>query len=260
MNRQYGWKRSDADVVPLSLAQPMQRARLPEAFSLVDTHRMPGAYNQLQTSSCVGNGVARAVHFDVCNAELDMVKLAELLLAVPARLKIYGDAREIEGTFAEDQGCFIPDALVGVGRGFALETGPDSWPFDPTKVLVKPPPSVYAAAQKRLHYSGRRIRQNEDAIKQMIYAGKVVVFGAELFEAFESAELEATGVVRMPSSRETPVGGHCMTIIGWDNKRRCALVMNSWGGRWGISGACWFPWAYLLNPGLASDFSVVDRA
>jgi hypothetical protein len=39
-----------------------------------------------------------------------------------------------------------------------------------------------------------------------------------------------------------PVGGHVVTIVGYDDAQSCWIVKNSWGSRWGADG--WFKMAY----------------
>ena len=42
--------------------------------------------------------------------------------------------------------------------------------------------------------------------------------------------------------------------IGYDESRQWFLVRNSWGAGWGMKGCFTMPYAYLIQPGLASDF------
>lgn len=39
-----------------------------------------------------------------------------------------------------------------------------------------------------------------------------------------------------------PVGGHVVTIVGYDDSKSCWIVKNSWGSRWGEDG--WFRMSY----------------
>ncbi len=35
-------------------------------------------------------------------------------------------------------------------------------------------------------------------------------------------------------------GGHCITIVGYDDSKQAWLIRNSWGTSWGMEGYCWF--------------------
>jgi C1A family cysteine protease len=42
-------------------------------------------------------------------------------------------------------------------------------------------------------------------------------------------------------------GGHCMTIIGWDDSNGF-LIQNSWGPNWNGNGCVWLPYEDILQP------------
>ena len=52
-------------------------------------------------------------------------------------------------------------------------------------------------------------------------------------------------------------GGHAITIEGCDDTRQCFIVANQWNVGFGDKGFAYFPYAYLLNPGLAGDLWTV---
>jgi Papain family cysteine protease len=35
-------------------------------------------------------------------------------------------------------------------------------------------------------------------------------------------------------------GGHCITVVGYDDSKGAWLIRNSWGTGWGMAGYCWF--------------------
>ena len=41
--------------------------------------------------------------------------------------------------------------------------------------------------------------------------------------------------------------------VGYDDGKQWFLVRNSWGSQWGLKGYFTLPYAYLIQPVLASD-------
>src|SRR6202521_2528831 len=62
-----------------------------------------------------------------------------------------------------------------------------------------------------------------------------------------------TGHAPMPGRNERAVGGHAVMAVGYDDASQTFLVRNSWGAGWGMAGYFTLPYAYLIQPGLASD-------
>jgi len=63
----------------------------------------------------------------------------------------------------------------------------------------------------------------------------------------------------MPKTGEQPLGGHAVMAVGYDDKKGCVLVRNSWGPHWGESGYFWMPYEFISNPNLASDMWAITR-
>jgi C1A family cysteine protease len=85
-----------------------------------------------------------------------------------------------------------------------------------------------------------------------------VLIGFTVYNSFESNETATTGVMPIPQSGETVLGGHEVLGVGCDigdvptlrpqNCPPALLVMNSWGEGWGINGFFWMPLAILDAP------------
>ena len=65
------------------------------------------------------------------------------------------------------------------------------------------------------------------------------------------------GKIPMPNIKtEALLGGHCITIVGYDDVSQMFTCTNSWSTTWGINGYCLMPYAYILEPTLSADFCV----
>ena len=139
-------------------------------------------------------------------------------------------------------------------RGGAGRPPETDWPYDITLFAVEPPPSAYAdaASHKLLQY--QRVLPRLNQIKSCLAAGFPFVFGFTVYESFESDAVAATGVVPMPGTSESVLGGHAVMAAGYDDSQMRLIVRNSWGSGWGQAGYFTMPYAYVLDSDLASDF------
>jgi C1A family cysteine protease len=218
-------------------------AKLPSKVDL--RPNCPPVYDQGQLGSCTGNAIAGAVQFD-----REKQKLKPDF--VPSRLFIYYGERVIEGTVNSDAGAQIRDGIKVVAKqGVPPET---DWPYDITKFADKPPPKAFTDALKDLAVSYSRVAQNLGQMKGCLASGFPFVFGFTVYDSFESQQVAQTGVVPMPASGESVLGGHAVVAVGFDDGQQRFIVRNSWGTGWGMQGYFTIPYAYLTDTGLASDF------
>jgi C1A family cysteine protease len=132
------------------------------------------------------------------------------------------------------------------------------WPYNIEKFAVKPPPKSYAAAALNQALSYQRITQAIAQLKGCLASGYPFVFGFTVYESFESPDVAKTGTIPMPiPKKERAVGGHAVLAVGYDDAVQRFIVRNSWGEEWGDKGHCTFPYEYLLNTRLSSDFWTV---
>jgi len=243
--RKYGWKPSLPDHrdrwYDRHLAPGLKwglKAIFPASHMLVP----PPVYDQLSLGSCVENGVCgAAAYLTQCEGEM----------ALLSRLQLYYGAR---GGIREDTGSTIRDAIkVFAAQGCGLES---LWPYsdDPAVWQKMPPTSVYkeglhraapdtgvqpvAGPSRRFQYGQIRY----ESMRHALNCGFPVVFGATVYGSFEATGLD--GKVAMPGSTEEPLGGHCMTVYGYDDARSAFRVQNSWGPGWADGGRCWIPYGW----------------
>ena len=246
----YGW-------IPQHPDKRDQKFRLTQYVPLPDHYDlepdMPPVYNQGEVGSCTGNGIAACI-------EAEQIEQKEKDLFTPSRLFIYYNEREMEGTVDTDCGANIRDGLKSVGSlGVCPE---DVWPYDESKVTVKPSDEAYAKAPlgKALKY--RSVDPHKNLMQQILAQHTPIVLGVTLYDSFESDAVAKTGVVPMPNLRliggESAVGGHCVVLVGYDEPTQRWKLRNSWGTAWGQGGYFTMPYAYLLDPDLASDFWAIE--
>jgi C1A family cysteine protease len=243
----YGWVRDLPDARDFAYAAPLIRfpQGLPASIDL--RSECPPIYDQGQLGSCTANGIGGAIEFDQRKQGTKEF--------VPSRLFIYYNERAMEGTVNQDAGAQIRDGIKSVATlGAPPET---DWAYDITKFADKPPTAAYQDAKHDLVASYARVAQNLTQMQGCLAAGYPFVFGFTVYESFESAAVAQTGIVPMPTTGESVLGGHCVVAVGYDNHKRMFIIRNSWGTQWGLKGYCMMPYEYLLSPNLSSDFWTV---
>jgi C1A family cysteine protease len=242
--QRYGWLRDLPDHRDRLYAAPLAALKaLPTSVDL--RGKCPAVYDQGQLGSCTANGIGGAIQFD---------RLKQNLMPdfVPSRLFIYYNERVIEHTVNSDSGAMIRDGIKSVAKlGSCPET---SWPYVIDKFTDKPPASCYeeALSHRAVQYS--RLVQTLNQMKGCLADGYPIVFGFTVYESFESQKVAQTGVVPMPGSGESVLGGHCVLAVGYDDESQRFIIRNSWGNAWGIKGYATMPYAYLTSSDLSSDF------
>ncbi len=240
----YGWRGpSRPDIRDYHYAAP------PEILALLPTSvdlrpQCPPVLDQLQLGSCVSNAVAGVLEF---------LQMKESITAfVASRLFIYYNGRLLEGAVNSDSGLSVRDGIKSVNRyGFPPET---DWPYDISQFTVHPPSQAYADANPNRILEYYAVPQLLTNIQACLASGYPVLIGFSVYESFESAVVEQTGIVPMPQSGEQVLGGHAVVAVGYNDTQQWFIVRNSWSDQWGDKGYCYMPYAYLTNPQLSSDF------
>ena len=248
--KRYGWRRDFPDHRDFKYAiSPPVTQTLP---SFVDLRSgCPDIDNQLELGSCTANALAGMCQF------VDK-KIGTDAITKPSRIFIYYNTRKIEGTTAYDSGAYLRDGMKALKRwGYPDE---EFWPYDVYKFNRKPPKAVYEAAVPSKIDNYFRVLQDEGHIKACLAEGFPLVFGCTLFESFETEQVAKTGIMTMPMHSETPVGGHAVMLVGFEDSKRVWIVRNSWGAEWGDKGYFYMPFEYLLNSELAADLWTIRYA
>ena len=247
-NKWYGWLPDLPDHRDLHFAQVSKPAlrKLPPAVDL--RGGCSPVENQGNLGSCTANALVGALEFLELKAGQPLVDLS--------RLFIYYNERVIEGRVKEDSGAFLRDGIKALAKlGVCTET---SWPYKIAKFTQKPTAACYIQAQQHLIASYHRLATVDD-MRACLAGGYPFVFGFSVYEAFESAEVAASGVVNLPLPAETLLGGHAVVGVGYDDKTQRFIARNSWDRDWGQKGYFTMPYAYLADRNLSDDFWTIRK-
>jgi len=196
--------------------------RLPDHVSPLGTDNP--IEHQGSLGSCVGQATTSALEI-----VLDCDPLS--------RLMAYYQARVLEGTVDIDAGAMIRDAIKGfIKHGCCNES---SWEYDITKFATKPTDYCYEEAELTIPKISRyeRITTLKD-VKIALSNGLPVIFGFAVPDYFETEDYTDGHIVRLPTDRDSIVGGHAVVAVGYDDRSsdKFIWVRNSWGKEWGENG------------------------
>jgi hypothetical protein len=248
MSHKYGYKRGLADHRDHKFAFSGDPITLPEIFNSVVWGEV---FDQGDLGSCLANA-------GVFCLKSWMIRNAYPYPYVPSRLKLYFDARFLDGDPEVDAGT-DPGALFKAMNQLGVcpenENSSWNWPYDVSKFAQKPPPQCYADAKLHKLIQYAQVNQDIKSVKAALVAGFNLVIGISVFQQIESQQAAKTGIIELPSSNDSVIGGHGLALTGYD--ATYAIGVNSWGSDWGDHGRFYIPWSYILNPDLCTDIVAV---
>ena len=215
----------------------------------------PPVWDQGNLGSCTAHGIAAAYVFDVLKQKEGPFD--------PSCLFLYYNERKMEGTVTSDAGGSIRDGIYSLHDVGICSC--DSWPYDISKFADAPPAWTYDEAKNHHSLVYKRVDNdiNNDinmlSIRTCLRKGFPIVFGFTVYPSFETDTVARTGQMVMPSPNEKPLGGHCVMMVGYDDKKKKILVRNSWGVKWGEHGYFWMPYEFIQDPNYAFDFWTVEQ-
>ena len=164
----------------------------------------------------------------------------------------------MEGSTSTDSGAMISDGVKALEQiGVCPET---TWPYKIERFADKPTDGCYVLAHKHLYNRGFNIDNTDlDQMRSAIYHNNPFAVGIAVYESFESQEVANTGVVTMPNTEsEHMLGGHAISVVGYNDLDQTFIARNSWGDSWGDKGYFYIPYGYLLDTSLSSDAWSID--
>jgi C1A family cysteine protease len=251
MSRNYGWIPDVEDNRDLQY-KSIQRS-VTDIPDKVDMRKfMTPVEDQGHIGSCVANAAVGALEY------LYVFKILKRYSCLKARdysrLFVYWHARQLDGIIGDD-GCTIRSAMKALAdNGTCREK---YWPYNLNKWSV--PPSDEAVKEATVKASDYFRVVSYQEILSALADDLPVVFGAKLYESFQSTLVESTGLVKLPKPNEPFVGNHAMLAVGFDKAKDIIIVRNSWGSKWGMDGYCEMPGDYFRSQDLVRDCWVIRR-
>jgi C1A family cysteine protease len=208
---------------------------------------LPPIINQGNLGDCVAN----AFYYCLSKQTNNRILLSRLFL--------YANCRCIDFTPLNiDSGTTIKTTCKAlINYGTCQET---VYPYNINNYQQLPPLNAYISSKRFKSFTYNLINQDIHSIKNYLYNYKLpIIFGFIVYSSFISNDVANSGNVPYPKiNSENKEGGHCMTIVGYNDITQQFVCANSWGTSWGDKGYCYIPYDYLLNPSLASDFTACN--
>jgi hypothetical protein len=231
-----------------AVATPRPGQARPHVLSILD---------QGQLGACTGGGTTQTVR-----AAQHLAGVAAPALI--ARLWAYWLGRSFDHDTANDDGAQIGNVFAGLEMyGLCPET---VWPYNddagPNGTFRGPPrPEAYRAAYDsiaafRAHRLDSQGEALLDDIRALLDAGRLVVFGSAVSEAYCQNAFDPSKPLDAPTSSNI-AGLHCQAIGDFSADGSSFDIVNDWNEGWGNAGWAKYKPAYLLD-GNSSDFWAVD--
>lgn len=203
--------------------------------------------DQQDLGSCVANAFATSIRI------ITQQKLGS------SRLFHYYNSRAIAGySIEEDSGLEIRDACKGIVLyGVTQEL---NWKYITSMYSSLPSLNAYNKTNLLSNFKYSFVNQDLNAIKLCLTTTNApIIFGIAVYDSFLTSNVAKTGIVPMPNTNtETLQGGHCILMVGVDNKNQVFICINSWGVSWGNKGFFTLPYNYVLNSNLSFDFCSIS--
>lgn len=253
--RKLNWKPDPTDERDFRLAMPLLLDAHPEQVDL--RALCSPVVDQGQQGSCTANaGVSGAFEFlelrELKNKGAAPTEFDPKSFIRGSRQFNYYVTRAQHGWQGVDSGAYLRDVVKALSQvGCCRES---SWPYDPRNLAVQPSSPSYVEASK--HRVTSYIRLNGvGELKQSLADGFPFIFGFNVYSAFQ--KIDSSGVLRLPSPGEKPVGGHAVCGVGYDDAKEHFIIRNSYGEHWGDKGYFYMPYTFILNEG--SDFWTIRK-
>lgn len=174
----------------------------------------------------------------------------------PSRLYLYYNTRKIEGSTEEDAGAYIRDVFKALNKDGLCEES--LFPYYTDRFATEPSPNCYINGKKYQTVRYAAVPQDLNSLKSAVFSGAAISFGFDVYKSFMYGSW--TEICPIPNpSKEQLLGGHAVTIIGWDDNKKAFLIQNSWGSDWKNKGKFYMPYEMVTDNKFCDDFWVIDE-
>lgn len=178
---------------------------------------------------------------------------------LPSRTYWYAESRiRINENLKLDRGS-TNQATVWVlaNKGMVLES---LWPYTDQNIKRAPISAISnsARANKCTVPTILRFFSNPattlTTMRTALAQGRSIIIAVLVYSSFMNSVTLRTGKIPLPNPRrERLLGGHAITLTGYDFNKAIFTFRNSWGTRVGMNGLFEIPFSYISNPSLAGD-------
>ncbi|MCC7043342.1 MAG: hypothetical protein IT183_05745 [Acidobacteria bacterium] len=148
-------------------------------------------------------------------------------------LFVHYNARRASGHHGANHGTTMEATLKAVvDHGSCSE---ESWPLDPSKFALQPPPALYEQARA---FAGVTYSNPADPLEALALRYPVPAVVRVPHVALKEAG--RSGALPPVTTDDAHRNGmeHGLLLVGYDKNRRTFLARNCWGTQWGDGGHC----------------------
>ena len=243
MNYSLGCKKDPRDLrdIPMGLVLPA----IPIPAAVDYTPGMTPVRDQGDEGTCVGFATVVGVK------EYEDSKEYRRKIALSPRF-LYSLCKKLDGS-PDEEGTYPRVAMkVLLKYGVCPEA---FWPYKPHQSDPHKPGADARAKQYRIKAYARL--GGLDDMKRSLFINGPFLAGVTVYDSWFTAKVNKTGIIPMPSRKNSVSGGHAICIMGYNNAKKIFKFKNSWSSKWGDCGYGYLPYAYMQK--YCSDaWSVTD--
>ena len=137
----------------------------------------------------------------------------------PSRLFMYYNERDLDEDSNVDSGSTMEDGIAALTIFSCCDE--KDWPYDLSKVSIKPSEELYRKALLNYSVSGDKISNDMKSLQSFLHFGKPWMCGMLVYPTtFTNMQNHTVNVSR---SFDIALGGHCVICVGYDNKKKFGL-------------------------------------
>lgn len=195
----------------------------------------------------LGSCVCNAAALNVSTQSKKNINLSRILLYVLCRIN---DNTSLD----QDSGTTVR-TCCNVLRNYGT-CQEKLYPYNINLFRTLPPLNILKNLTPFKNFVYYAVNQDINSLKHCLVAfNKPIMFGILVYDSFMSEKVATTGIIPMPNTTtETLLGGHCISMVGYDDNKLCFICANSWGTSWGNKGLFYLPYTYTIDSNLAGDF------